>query len=131
YGSASDGKAPVCTRRGRGRRLVSETPPLVPTRPASPLVLNDAGPLRLLWRRRQQSAFALVRQSSRADLAQVVVAARSSKRAPMRTDPRDTPGPPQLHPGRRGEYGDTLYRTAHSTFVKETEDFAIQSSVIA
>src|SRR3954453_8237870 len=83
YGSASDGKAPVCTRRGRGRRLVSETPPLVPTRPASPLVLNDAGPLCLLWRRGQQSAFALVRQSSRADLAQVVVAARSSKRGPM------------------------------------------------
>src|SRR3954453_4582310 len=82
-GSASDGKAPVCTRRGRGRRLVPETPPLVPTRPASPLVLNDAGPLRLLWRRRQQSAFALVRESSRADLAQVVVAARSSKRGPM------------------------------------------------
>src|SRR5207245_5326231 len=45
-------KRPVCPRSGRSQRLVLEEPPLVPPRPASPSVLYDAGPLRLLrrWR---------------------------------------------------------------------------------
>ena len=55
HGQASHGQKPVCPRGGRGERLVSETPTLVHPRPASPPVIDDAGPLRLLRRWRQQS----------------------------------------------------------------------------
>src|SRR5262249_54969134 len=58
-------------------------PPLVDPRPASSPVFYDAGPLRLLRCWRQQSALALVRQASGSDLAQVAVAASSSRRGPM------------------------------------------------
>ncbi len=75
YGPADHGEEPVCPRSGRGQRLVPEAPALVVPRPASPSVVDDAGPLRLLWRWRQQSALALVRQPSGAYLAQVVVSA--------------------------------------------------------
>ncbi len=68
---------------GRGERLVPETPALVTSRPASPPLFDDAGPLRLLRRRRQHSTTAMVRQPSRADLAQVVVSARSPRLGPM------------------------------------------------
>jgi hypothetical protein len=54
-----------------------------PPRPASPPVPDDAGPLRLLWRWWQHPTISLVRQSGRADLAKVVVSARSAERAPM------------------------------------------------
>ena len=91
HGSASDGQGPVCPRGGRGERLVSAPPPLVASRPASAPVLYDAGPLRLLWRWGKQSALALVRQASGAHLAQVAVAASSSRRGPM--------GPPQRTSG--------------------------------
>src|SRR5271156_2711710 len=50
HGSVSDGQRPVCPRGGRSYCLVPGTPPLVVPRPASPPVLYDAGPLRLLWR---------------------------------------------------------------------------------
>src|SRR5262249_11307103 len=84
-------QGPVCPRGGRGERLVSAPPPLVASRPASAPVLYDAGPLRLLWRWGKQSALALVRQASGAHLAQVAVAASSSRRGPM--------GPPQRTSG--------------------------------
>ena len=114
HGPAGNGQEPVCPRGGRGRRLVSETPPLVPTRPASPLVLNDAGPLRLLWRWRQQSTLGLVRQSSRADLAQVVVAARSSKRGPMGPLQRA----PQTAPAALSQDCSRLRRRGRTSLVK-------------
>src|SRR5215469_184861 len=91
HGSAGDGQGPVCPRGGRGERLVSAPPPLVDSRPASAPVLNDAGSLRLLWRWGKQSALALLRQASGAYLAQVAVAASSSRRGPM--------GPPQRTSG--------------------------------
>src|SRR3954451_8367814 len=74
--------------------MVSEAPSLVPPRPASPPVLDDAGSLRLLWRWRQQSTLGLVRQSSRADLPQVAVAAGSSRRGPMGPLQRAPPAAP-------------------------------------
>src|SRR5208282_4326993 len=78
----------------RGERLVSGTPPLVPPRPASSPILHDAGPLRLLRRWRQHSAVTLVRQSGRADLAKVVVSARSTGLAPMGQLQRTPETPP-------------------------------------
>src|SRR5215471_10165318 len=63
--------------------LVSGAPATGDPRPASSPVLHDAGPLRLLWHWRQQSALALVRQSSGSHLAQVAVAASSSRRGHM------------------------------------------------
>jgi len=70
-------------RGGRGERLVSATPTRTNPRPASPLVIDDAGPLRLLRRRRQHSTTARVRPSSGANMAEVAVSARSSKRRHM------------------------------------------------
>src|SRR5580704_896050 len=65
---------------------------MVVPRSASPSVLDDAGPLRLLRRWRQQSAPALVRQPGGARLAQVVVSPRSSRRGHM-DPPQRTAGP--------------------------------------
>ena len=72
HGQAGYGQKPFCPCSGRGERLVSETPALVHPRPASPPVINDAGPLRLLRRWRQHSTLAMVRPSSGADMAEVV-----------------------------------------------------------
>src|SRR5580704_6939358 len=65
---------------------------MVVPRSASPSVLDDAGPLRLLRRWRQQSAPALVRQPGGARLAQVVVSPRSSRRGHV-DPPQRTAGP--------------------------------------
>jgi len=62
---------------------VSATPTRTNLRPVSPLVIDDAGPLRLLRRRRQHSTTARVRPSSGANMAEVAVSARSSKRRHM------------------------------------------------
>src|SRR5271167_4913887 len=94
HGPAGNGQKPLCPRGGRGERLVSGTPPLVPPRPASSPILHDAGPLRLLRRWRQHSAVTLVRQSGRADLAKVVVSARSTGLAPMGQLQRTPETPP-------------------------------------
>src|SRR5271166_5186893 len=80
---AGHGQKPFCPCSGRGERLVSETPALVHPRSASPPVINDAGPLRLLRRWRQCSTIALVLTSSSADMAEVAVSARSPKRRPL------------------------------------------------
>src|SRR5271165_4797487 len=87
---AGHGQKPFCPCSGRGERLVSETPALVHPRSASPPVINDAGPLRLLRRWRVHSTIGMVRPSSGADMAEVAVSARSPKRRPM--------GAPQRNP---------------------------------
>ena len=56
-------------------------------------LLNDAGPLRLLWRRRQHSTIARIRPPSRADMEEMAVPARSPKRRPMDA-PKRNPEPP-------------------------------------
>jgi len=78
HGSADHGQGSFRPGCCRSERLVSETPTLVSPRAAPPPVLDDAGPLRLLGRRRQHATVAMVRQPSRADLAKVAVSARSS-----------------------------------------------------
>src|SRR5208283_4331099 len=93
HGQAGHGQKPFCPCSGRGERLVSETPALVHPRPASPSVINDAGPLRLLRRWRQHSTIAMVRPSSGADMAEVAVSARSPKRRPLGA-PQRTPETP-------------------------------------
>src|SRR5208282_5923493 len=92
-GQANHGQEPSCPRAGRDERLVSETPALAATRPASPPFLNDAGPLRLIWRRRQHSTIARIRPPSRADMEEMAVPARSPKRRPMDA-PQRNPEPP-------------------------------------
>ena len=93
HGQAGHGQEPFCPCSGRGERLVSETPTLVHPRPASPPVINDAGPLRLLRRWRQHSTIAMVRPSSGADMAEVAVSARSPKRRQMDTPQRNPETP--------------------------------------
>lgn len=51
HGDASHGQGPFCSCAGCGKLLVPETPELVDPRSASPSLVHDAGPLRLLWRR--------------------------------------------------------------------------------
>jgi hypothetical protein len=96
-GSRFESKTALMAKPRRGE--CARTATLVSPRPASPPVLYDAGPLRLLRRWRQRSALALVRQPSGAHLAQVVVSAKSSRRDPV--DPlQRTAGPaPTTSPG--------------------------------
>ena len=75
HGSASHGQEPLCPRCGRSERLVSAPPALVYLRPAPPSVYADAGPLRLLRRRRQQSTTALVRYQSCSDMEEMALSA--------------------------------------------------------
>src|SRR5208337_5367536 len=93
HGQASHGQEPFCPCTDSGERLVSETPALVHPRPASPPVINDAGPLRLLRRWRQHSTIAMVRPSSGADMAEVVVSARSPERRQMDAPQRNPETP--------------------------------------
>lgn len=102
HGQAGHGQKPLRARGGRGERLVSEPPTRANPRPASPLVIDDAGPLRLLRRRRQHSTIARVRPSSGANMAKVVVSARSPRRCHLDALQRTSETPPvaisQGHP---------------------------------
>ncbi len=126
HGSAGNGQTPLRPCAGRGERLVSEKPPSSHTRPASPPVVNDAGPLRLLRRRRQHATIAVVRPPSCADLAEVAVSARSAKRGQMDPPQRD---PATTPPATRPDRSSIRHRELTSTVKNRMREIRTSGSV--
>src|SRR6185312_1301614 len=83
----------------------------------SPPVGNDAGPLRLLWYRWQWSALVVVRLPGDADLAEVVVAARSWKCGSM--DPLERN--PETPPAASGQDCPSIRCSMSETLPRRTE----------